>query len=58
MKTRDPKFKRLDAKKVAKAIATYRKDNDIESLTFLTKQKCGVGKAKLKPLAPYLVLED
>jgi DNA uptake protein ComE-like DNA-binding protein len=42
---------KIDPVKVATAILQYRAKNRIQDLNFLTKLKCGIGKAKLSLLA-------
>lgn len=49
-------FNKIDPGKVAGVIVEYRKANKISNLNFLTKAKCGIGKAKLGPLSENLVV--
>jgi hypothetical protein len=51
-----PGFNKINPEKVASAIVEYRKANKISNLNFLSKAKCGVGKAKIAPLAENLVI--
>lgn len=48
-------FNKIEPQKIASAIAEYRKTKQLTNLTFLTKLKCGIGKAKLASLADILV---
>ncbi|MBW4523387.1 MAG: helix-hairpin-helix domain-containing protein [Scytolyngbya sp. HA4215-MV1] len=48
-------FGKISPEKIAAAIVQYRQSNQITNLNFLTKAKCGVGKAKLPALAESLV---
>ncbi len=50
-----PGFKNIKAKQAAKAIVEYRKTKKISSLSFLTKQKCGIGQPKLAVLSEFLI---
>lgn len=56
IKTYKPEFKSINPKIVAKAIIDYRKTKTPPNLTFLTKLKCGIGKAKVSPLSKFLVV--
>ena len=49
-------FKTIKPQQVAKAIVEYRKTKTPASLSFLTKLKCGIGKAKVVPLSEFLVI--
>ena len=40
----------------ARAIVKQRDKTNIKSLNFLTKERCGIGKATLEKIKPYLVL--
>ncbi len=40
----------------AKAIIEQRDKTNLKSLNFLTKERCGIGKATLEKIKPYLVL--
>jgi hypothetical protein len=50
-------FERVKPQQVGKAIVEYRKSKKPKSLSFLTKLKCGIGKAKIPALSEFLVLE-
>lgn len=56
VRSKTPVFSRLDFQKVAQAIVDYREKNKITNLTFLTKLKCGIGKAKLPILSETLII--
>ena len=45
----------MNPEKTAKAIVEHRQKTTIKSLNFLTQQRCGVGKATLEKIKPYLV---
>lgn len=49
-------FSKLQPPLVAQAIVEYRKVHRLENLTFLTKLKCGIGKAKLSALEKHLTV--
>lgn len=49
-------FGKISPEKIAAAIVRYRQSQQITSLNFLTKAKCGIGKAKVPVLAENLVL--
>lgn len=55
IKAQNPGF-RIDPKKVARAIVEYRQTQTPINLNFLTRLKCGIGKAKLPLLKDSLVL--
>jgi hypothetical protein len=42
---------------IAKLIAKYRQEYQLKDLIFLTKLKCGLGKAKLPQLKPYIIFK-
>ena len=46
----------MNSEKAAKAIVEQREKTAIKNLNFLTKQRCGIGKATLEKIKPYLVL--
>lgn len=52
----NPDLKKIIPLKVAEAIAEYRATKQPANLSFLTKMKCGIGKAKIPLLAQSLVL--
>ena len=54
LKAFTPGFSRIQPEKVSGAILTYRKANSIRSVNFLTKLRCGIGKAKI-PILKSLV---
>ena len=56
IKSQRKDFSRVNFDKAVKAILDYRDTQKIKSLSFLTKQKCGIGKAKLKPLANFFAV--
>ncbi len=56
VQSRKAEFSKLNLQKVAQAIVDYREKNKITSLVFLTKLKCGIGKAKLPALAETLII--
>ena len=45
----------MKPKDAAKAIVEQRTKTNIKNLNFLTKQRCGIGKATLEKIKPYLV---
>ncbi|MBW4458192.1 MAG: hypothetical protein KME55_39395 [Nostoc indistinguendum CM1-VF10] len=49
-------FKTIKPNLVAKAIVEYRKTKTAPNLSFLTKLRCGIGKAKVDPLSEFLVV--
>lgn len=49
-------FKKINPSKIAEAIVDYRKTKPLTNLSFLTKLKCGVGKAKVAPLSKFLMI--
>lgn len=51
-----PGFKTIKPQLVAGAIVKYRDTKKPSSLSFLTKQRCGIGKAKLATLSEFLVV--
>ncbi|MDJ0532460.1 MAG: hypothetical protein QNJ70_08180 [Xenococcaceae cyanobacterium MO_207.B15] len=48
--------RKMNTEKAAKAIVEQREKTAIKNLNFLTKQRCGIGKATLEKIKPYLVL--
>lgn len=56
IKSQRKDFSRVNFDKAVKAILDYRDTQKIKSLSFLTKQKCGIGKAKLKPLSGFFAV--
>lgn len=48
----------LNSPKAAKAIVEKRSNAIIKSLNFLTKERCGIGKATLEKIKPYFVFSD
>ncbi len=46
---------KMSPKDAAKAIVEQRAKTNIKNLNFLTKQRCGIGKATLEKIKPYLV---
>lgn len=55
VKANKPGFNKIEPQKIASAIVEYRQTKPLTNLSFLTKLKCGIGKAKLAPLADILV---
>ena len=45
----------MNPEKAAQAIVKQREKSNMKSLNFLTKQRCGIGKATLEKIKPYLV---
>jgi len=56
IKSRNPGFKKVDPRTVAQKIIRERQNKKLQSLTFLTRLKCGVGDAKLPALRKHLVV--
>jgi DNA uptake protein ComE-like DNA-binding protein len=55
IKTNLTGFDKIEPAVIAKSIIAYRSSDRIKSLNFLTKLKCGIGKAKLSGLIDRLV---
>jgi hypothetical protein len=55
IKANIPDFSKIEPAKIAQAIIQYRSIDRIANLTFLTKLKCGIGKAKLPALVDRLM---
>jgi len=51
LKSEESGFSRIKPQKAAKAIVEYRENNNLSDLSFVTKLKCGIGKAKLPVLS-------
>ncbi|MCY7320483.1 MAG: hypothetical protein LH660_01435 [Phormidesmis sp. CAN_BIN36] len=51
-----PGFNKIDPQKIAGAIVEYRNTKSLTNLNFLTKAKCGIGKAKILPLSENLIV--
>lgn len=51
-----PGFNKIDPQKVAGIIIEYRETKSLTNLNFLAKAKCGIGKAKILPLAENLIV--
>ena len=54
IKTNIAELNKIEPQTIAKAIVNYRSSNRIKDLNFLTKLKCGIGKAKLPLLTDRL----
>jgi hypothetical protein len=54
IKTNIAAFDKIEPPQIAKSIVGYRKEERIKDLNFLTKLKCGIGKAKLPLVADLL----
>jgi hypothetical protein len=54
IKTKIAAFDKIEPQQIAKSIVNYRQKAQIKDLNFLTKLKCGIGKAKLPLLADRL----
>jgi hypothetical protein len=50
-------FSTIKSKVAAKAIVRQRRTKKLSSLSFLTKEQCGVGKATLPRLSEFLVVK-
>ncbi|MBD2578987.1 hypothetical protein [Oscillatoria sp. FACHB-1406] len=57
LKVQKAGLKAINPKKAAKAIVVQREKTKIKSLSFLAKEKCGVGKAAIAKIKDSLVLE-
>ena len=55
IRTKESSFSKVQSKSVAKAIVDYRQKTHLKDLNVLAKLKCGIGKAKLPPLLPYVI---
>ncbi|MBD0345425.1 MAG: hypothetical protein ICV63_11520, partial [Coleofasciculus sp. Co-bin14] len=56
LQSHKPGLKTIKPKQAARAIVEYRKTKTIPNLSFLTKQRCGIGKATKDKLSEFLVL--
>lgn len=57
IKTEEKGFSKIQPSLVAKAVVEYRQANSSKDLNFLATLRCGIGRAKLPKLKPYIVLE-
>ncbi len=57
IKTEEKGLSSINPSLVAKKVVEYRQENSFKDLNFLTRLRCGIGRAKLPQLKPYIVLE-
>ncbi len=57
IRTQEKGFSKIQPSLVAKAVVEYRQANSFKDLNFLTTLRCGIGRAKLPQLNPYIILE-
>jgi hypothetical protein len=57
IKSKDKSFAKVQPAAVAKAIVDYRQAKQPKDINFLVKLKCGIGKAKISVLQPYVVMD-